>query len=69
MLRSIAYTQAPFLAYALFCNHNKRSTTEQFLVSLEKAVKRQLAEKMEVAKSDASDASDGVKVETADVET
>ena len=55
------------MAYALFCNHNKRSTTEQFLVSLEKAVKRQLAEKMEVAKSDAS-GEVKVKVETAEVE-
>ena len=56
------------MAYALFCKHNKKSTTEQFLVSLEKAVKRQLAEKMEVAKSDASG---GVKVEvdTAELET
>ena len=54
------------MAYALFCNHIKKSTTEQFLVSLEKAVKRQLAEKMEVAKSDASG---GVKVETAELES
>jgi len=61
-----ALRKAPFLAYALFCKHNKKSTTEQFLVSLEKAVKRQLAEKMEVAKSDASG---GVKVETAELES
>ena len=40
------------LAFALFCNHKKKPTAKEFLVSLEKAVKRQLAEKAEVAKSD-----------------
>ena len=57
--------QAPFLAFALFCNHSKKSTIKEFLVSLEKAVKRQLAEKNEVAQSDASD---GVKVKVEDAE-
>ena len=49
-------SQAPFLAFALFSNHSKTPTTKQFLVSLENAVKRQLAEKTEVAQTD-----DGVK--------
>ena len=56
------------MAYALFCNHNKKSTTEHFLVSLEKAVKRQLAEKMEVAQSDSS-AGVKVNVEKAELES
>ena len=48
------FDQAPFLAFALFCDHKnkKKPTAKEFLVSLEKAVKRQLAEKAEVAKSD-----------------
>ena len=48
------------MAFALFCDHKKKKkpTSKEFLVSLEKAVKRQLAEKAEVAKSD-----DDVKVE------
>ena len=50
--------QAPFLAFALFCNHSKKSTIKEFLVSLENAVKRQLTEKVEVTKSN-----DGMKVE------
>ena len=50
--------QAPFLAFALFSNHSKTPTIKQFLVSLENAVKRQLTEKAEVAKSN-----DGMKVE------
>ena len=50
-------SQAPFLAFALFSNHSKTPTTKQFLVSLENAVKRQLAEKTEVAQTD-----DGAKV-------
>ena len=42
------------MAFALFCDHKKKKkpTGKEFLVSLEKAVKRQLAEKAEVAKSD-----------------
>ena len=42
------------MAFALFCDHKKKKkpTAKEFLVSLEKAVKRQLAEKAEVAKSD-----------------
>jgi len=52
-----ALRKAPFLAFALFSNHSKTPTTKQFLVSLENAVKRQLAEKTEVAQTD-----DGVKV-------
>ena len=44
------------MAFALFSNHSKTPTTKQFLVSLENAVKRQLAEKTEVAQTD-----DGVK--------
>ena len=40
------------MAFALFCNHKKKTTAKEFLVSLEKAVKRQLAEKAEVVKSD-----------------
>ena len=40
------------MAFALFCNHKKKPTSKEFLVSLEKAVKRQSAEKAEVAKSD-----------------
>lgn len=64
-----ALRKAPFLAFALFCNRSKKSTTKQFLFSLEKAVKRQLAEKMEVAQSDATDDGAKVKVETAELET
>ena len=45
------------MAFALFSNHSKTPTTKQFLVSLENAVKRQLAEKTEVAQTD-----DGAKV-------
>ena len=40
------------MAFALFCDHKKKPTAKEFLVSLEKAVKRQLAEKAEVVKSD-----------------
>ena len=47
-----ALRKAPFLAFALFCDHKKKPTAKEFLVSLEKAVKRQLAEKAEVVKSD-----------------
>ena len=57
------------MAFALFCNRSKKSTTKQFLFSLEKAVKRQLAEKMEVAQSDATDDGAKVKVETAELKT
>ena len=57
------------MAFALFCNRSKKSTTKQFLFSLEKAVKRQLAEKMEVGQSDATDDKAKVKVETAELET
>ena len=56
--------QAPFLAFALFSNHSKMPTIKQFLVSLDNAVKRQLAEKTEVAQSE-----NGVKVEAAPVES
>ena len=57
------------MAFALFCNRSKKPTTKQFLVSLEKAVKRQLAEKLEVAQSDAANNGAKVKVETAELET
>ena len=54
------------MAFALFSNHSKTPTIKQFLVSLESAVKRQVAEKMEVAQS-----GDGLKmkVEAAQVES
>jgi len=59
-----ALRKAPFLAFALFSNHSRTPTMKQFLVSLENAVKRQLAEKTEVAQSE-----NGVKVEAAQVES
>ena len=52
------------MAFALFSNHSKTPTIKQFLVSLENAVKRQVAEKTKVAQSDVR-----VKLEDASVES